>query len=337
MHIGPIQVTGIARLAPMAGISNAPFRLVAKECGSGLTTSEEIDCDGLLRGSGKTQNIASYYPEERPLAMQLLGADPGAMAEAASILAGQGADIIDINMGCPVKKIVKKGKGSAMMKDPGNVRAVVQAMVDAVDVPVTAKIRGGWDEQHLNAIEIAQIAQDAGAQSITVHPRTRSQHFTGKAPWQIIREVVEAVNVPVTGNGDVKSMDDARRMIDETGCDNVMVGRGALGRPWLFDPTFPSLSPDEQWQYKTRVVERHVKLILEYFDGRYAHTQVKTHLAWYSGGAKNSRHYRRALFETNTLEETWDIFNRYWYGLRESGEDALQDEPVVPVGTSAAG
>jgi len=335
MRIGQIEVTGIARLAPMAGISNAPFRLIAKECGSGLTTSEEIDCDGLLRGAGKTQNIASYFPAERPLALQLLGADPAAMAEAASVLAGQGADIIDVNMGCPVKKIVNKGKGAALMRDVDNVRAVVRAMVDAVDVPVTVKIRGGWDDHHLNAVEVALAAQDSGASAITVHPRTRSQKFTGKAPWQIIRDVVEAVDVPVTGNGDVKSMDDARRMMAETGCAHVMIGRGALGRPWLFDPGYPVLGPDVQWEYKTRVVERHVALILEYFHGRYAHTQMKTHLAWYSGGARNSRHYRRALFETKTVDETWDVFNQYWYSVRESG--VTHDEPVVPVGMSAAG
>ncbi|MCK9518176.1 MAG: tRNA-dihydrouridine synthase family protein, partial [Dehalococcoidia bacterium] len=250
MRIRDIEVRGVARLAPMAGISNAPFRLIAQECGSGLTTSEEIDAISLLRESPVATEIARYYPAERPLAMQLLGCDADLLVPAAEMLQEAGADIIDLNMGCPMPKITKQGKGAALMRDLPQTAALLTAMRQAIRVPFTVKIRGGWDDEHLSAIEVAQMAEDVGVDALVVHPRTRSQRFHGKAPWEIIREVVEAVSIPVTGNGDVTSMSEARRMMDETGCAGVMIGRGALGRPWVFDERYESLSPQEQWRYR---------------------------------------------------------------------------------------
>ena len=312
MDIGPVRVQGTARLAPMAGISNAPFRVVAQSCGSGLTTSEEIDAVGLLRESRKTDKIASYLPGERPLVMQLLGADAESLAPAALLLEESGADIIDINMGCPMRKVTKKGKGSAMMKDVPRTARILAAIVKTVTVPLTIKIRGGWDERHINAVEVARMAQDEGVAAITVHPRTRSQVFNGKAPWDIIAEVVDAVDIPVTGNGDVRSMADARAMKKQTGCQSVMIGRGALGRPWVFDEEFESLDDDAQSAYKKRVIERHIDLMQEYFDDRYGHMQLKRQLSWYAGGRNGARSFRKRLFESQAADATLEIFWDYW-------------------------
>ena len=246
MRIGDVEVRGLARLAPMAGATNAPFRLVARECGSAMTTTEEMDAASVLFQTPHALSAAAYYPAERPLAMQLLGKDPEALAAAAARCEALGADVVDLNMGCPVPKITGKGKGAALMRDVPAAARILRTMRRAIRVPLTVKIRGGWDETHLNAVEIARMAQEEGVDAITVHPRTRAQQFTGKAPWTIIAEVVDAVRLPVTGNGDVHSMDDARRMVAATGCQSVMIGRGALGRPWVFDEGYDALSPPDQ-------------------------------------------------------------------------------------------
>src|SRR3989338_6631219 len=225
MKIGQIEIPRLCRLAPMAAISNAPFRLIARECGSGLTTTEEMDAFALLMETRLAGDMAAYYPQERPLAMQLLGRDPQALIPAPPPVA--------LTMGCPMPKITGKGKGAALMRDvPGTAR-LLRAMRQTISVPFTIKIRGGWDDTHLNAVEVARMAESEGVDAITVHPRTRSQRFTGKAPWTVIAEVVEAVRIPVTGNGDVRSPAEARRMVDETGCQSVMIDRGALGSPWV--------------------------------------------------------------------------------------------------------
>src|SRR5688572_19919160 len=228
------------RLAPMAGVSNVPFRLVCREAGAGPLTSEEIDARALVMGNAKTETLARYLPEERPLAMQLLGADPDVLAEAARRLEAAGADGIDLNMGCPVAKIVGKGQGSALMRDPLGAAMIFRSLRKAVSVPFTIKIRGGWDDRTVNAVEIARIAEGEGVDAITVHPRTRSQLFTGVAPWDVIARVVAAVAIPVVGNGDVRDRDDASRMRQVTGCAAVMIGRAALGAPWVFSAEPPS-------------------------------------------------------------------------------------------------
>src|SRR5947199_2362140 len=300
------------RLAPMAGVTNAPFRLVCREAGAELLTSEEIDARALVEGNARTQAIAHYLPEERPIAFQLLGGDPDVLAEAARRLAATGAAGIDLNMGCPVSKIVAKGQGAALMRDPLRAAVIFRTLRKAVDVPFTIKIRSGWDERTVNAVEIARIAEAEGVDAITVHPRTRSQQFTGRAPWAIIADVVLAVGIPVTGNGDVRSMADARRMTRETGCRSVMVGRGALGRPWIFTPGFEALSGDAQREAKARVIARHVALIQEHFAPRYALVQLKKHLAWYTEGLGHPAACRAAIFHTPTAAEVWDTFRRYW-------------------------
>ena len=308
MKIGNIKVEGLARLAPMAGISNAPFRTIAKECGSGLTTSEEIDANGLIKRSKKTlDDIAKYYPEERPIALQILGSDKENLVIGSKMLQDSGADIIDLNMGCPVPKITKTGRGSAMMKDLRNTSKILSAMRKVIKVPFTIKIRSGWDEKNLNAVEVAQIAEDIGIDAITVHPRTRAQRFTGKSNWDVISEVVSSVAIPVTGNGDVSSISEAERMKKYTGCESVMIGRAAIGKPWIFD---------EKYENKTKIINRHITLIKNHFSEHIALLQMQRHLSWYAGGQDRVRSFRVSLFSTKTFDEAMDVFNTYWSSLK---------------------
>jgi nifR3 family TIM-barrel protein len=294
------------RLAPMAGVTNAPFRLVCREAGAGPLTSEEIDARALVMGNGRTEALARRLPEERPLAMQLLGNDPDVLAEAARRLEAAGADGIDLNMGCPVAKIVAKGQGAALMRDPLGAAVILRTLRKAVAGPLTIKIRGGWDDRALNAVEVARVAEAEGVDAITVHPRTRSQQFTGRAPWAIIADVVTAVRVPVVGNGDVRTVDDARAMVAATGCAAVMVGRGALGRPWVFRGR--AVTRDE----RAAVVRRHCALIEAHLPERLALVQLKKHLAWYSDGLPNAARTRPALFAARTAAEACAIFWALW-------------------------
>jgi tRNA-dihydrouridine synthase B len=312
MKIGSVAIDALARMAPMAGITNAPFRLIVRECGSGLTTTEEMDAAALLTNHPHADAIAAYYPEERPLAMQLLGKDPDLLARAAERCQELGADIVDLNMGCPMPKITGKGKGAALMRDVTGTAVILRALRKTLSVPFTVKIRGGWDDEHQNAVEVAQMAEAEGVDAITVHPRTRSQRFTGKAPWTIIREVVDAVGVPITGNGDVRSMAEAHRMVAETGCASVMIGRGALGTPWIFDESFDALSAADQRAYKARVIARHCDLIRTHYREKYALIQMKKHLAWYTEGLGHATRCRAEIFQTRTAEEVWEVFQRYW-------------------------
>jgi nifR3 family TIM-barrel protein len=294
------------RLAPMAGVTNAPFRLVCRECGAGPLTSEEIDAHAYVRDNGKTGALTHYLPAERPLAMQLLGADPDLLAEAARRLEAAGADGIDLNMGCPVRKIVSKGHGSALMRDPLAAAVIFRTLRKAIRVPFTIKIRGGWDEHTLNAVEIARLAESEGVDAITVHPRTRSQQFTGRAPWDVIAAVVVAVRVPVVGNGDVRSLADARAMVAATGCAAVMIGRGALGAPWVFrgEPTDGAT--------RAAIVRRHIELIETHLPERTGLVQLKKHLAWYSTGLPGSAAVRGRLFEAASAAEVQDLFWSLW-------------------------
>ncbi len=294
------------RLAPMAAVTNTPFRLVARECGAGLLTSEEIDARGLVQDSPRTRALARFLPEEHPIAFQLLGADPEVVAEAARRLADAGADAIDLNMGCPVAKIVAKGQGAALMRDPLGTAVLLRTVRKAIDVPLTVKIRGGWDERTVNAVDIARIAEGEGVDAITVHPRTRSQQFAGLAPWEIIAAVVDAVRLPVTGNGDVRSAADARAMVVATGCAAVMIGRGALGAPWIFRGA--EVDRAEQ----ARIVRRHCALIEAHFDPHTALVQQKKHLAWYARGFAGAARAREALFAARSAAETRDLFWALW-------------------------
>jgi nifR3 family TIM-barrel protein len=294
------------RLAPMAGATNTPFRLICRECGAGPLTTEEIDARALLEASRRTQEMARYLPEERPLAFQLLGGDPDVLAEAARRLEAAGADGIDFNMGCPVPKIVAKGQGAALLRDPLRAAVVLRTVRKAIAAPFTVKIRGGWDERTVNAVEIARIAESEGVNGITVHPRTRSQQYTGQAPWDIIAAVVAAVGVPVIGNGDVRGRGDAEAMIAATGCAGVMIGRGALGAPWVFrtDP------PDREG--RAAIIRRHCALIEAHLSERHALVQLRKHLAWYSTGLPFGARLRPLLFQAVDAAAVQRLFWEAW-------------------------
>ena len=325
MLIGNVEVKGLARLAPMAGISNAPYRIVARECGSALTTSEEIDAVGLTRDNPRTKyDIAKYLPEEKPIALQILGPSAETLVLGVQYLQDIGADIIDLNMGCPMPKITKTGRGSALMKDVPNTAEILRAMRRVLTVPFTIKIRSGWDEKHLNAVKVAKMAEDVGVDAITVHPRTRSQRFNGLSKWEMIGQVVDAVNIPVTGNGDVKSMSDARAMQVATGCESVMIGRAAMGKPWIFDETFEDLSPAGKYAYQGRVIDRHAQLIEEHFPERAGLLQLQRHLSWYAGGRDRVRAFRVELFATRSLAEARDVFDGYWESVRPDAAEQAE-------------
>ncbi|NQW17498.1 MAG: tRNA dihydrouridine synthase DusB [Chloroflexi bacterium] len=307
-------------MAPMADVSNLPFRLIVLQCGSGMTTSEEIDASALVYSSQRSIQTARFLEQEKPIALQLLGADPAHMAQAAAMLQDMGADVVDINMGCPVRKIVAKGKGAALMQDLPRTRAILEAVREAISIPLTIKIRGGWDHEHLNAVEVSQLAESVGVDGITVHPRTRSQQFSGKAPWEIIRDVVEAVDIPVTGNGDVTSRAEARLMMEQTGCASVMVGRGAMGAPWIFSEEFEYMDRDAQDEYKRGVIEDHVRLVEEYLSERRALIQIKKNVAWYITTGWRAKIRRREIFECTSVPEIWDVFQKFWEMRRHDEE-----------------
>jgi tRNA-dihydrouridine synthase B len=294
------------RLAPMAAVTNVPFRLIARECGAGRLTSEEIDARGLVEGSVRTAELAAFRPEEHPIALQLLGADPDVLAEAARRLEATGADAIDLNMGCPVAKIVAKGQGAALMRDPLGAAVVLRTMRKAISVAFTVKIRGGWDDRTVNAVEIARIAEGEGVDAITVHPRTRSQQYAGVAPWEIIASVVDAVSIPVIGNGDVRSVADARAMVAATRCAAVMIGRGALGAPWVFGGA--EVARDE----RARIIRRHVELIETCMPPGTALIQLKKHLAWYASGFSGAARLREEIFRAPERAAAQDVFWSVW-------------------------
>src|SRR5437867_4914045 len=290
----------------MAGVTNAPFRLVARECGAGRLTSEEIDARALVRDNARTVALTTYLPEERPLAMQLLGEDPDLLAEAARRLETAGADGIDLNMGCPVAKVVAKGQGAALMRDPLRAAVIFRTLRKAVAGAFTIKIRGGWDDRTVNAPEIARLAEAEGVDGITVHPRTRAQQYTGRAPWDVIASVVDAVALPVTGNGDVRSLIDAEAMRAHTGCAAVMIGRGALGRPWIFRGV--AIDRAE----RRRIIRRHLDLIDAHLPPRLALVQLKKHLAWYAVERPGMAQLRQRLFDAREPAEILELFWSGW-------------------------
>ena len=325
LHDSPV------RLAPMAGLTNVPFRRVAIRCGSGFTTNEEIDADALIRGNPIAFDMLRSDPSLGVVAMQLLGSSAETLVPAARALVENGADIVDINMGCPVPKIVRRGKGSALMRDVASTARILSALRRELgDVPLTVKIRGGWDEGAPNAVEVARMAQDVGVDAITVHPRSRSQQFGGQAPWDLIRDVVEAVEIPVTGNGDVLSLEDAERMMAETGCAAVMIGRGALGRPWMFDREYARLDAQAQRDYEADVVRAHIDTIVEHFPPREALMQTRKHLARYASGWRDSRDLRERIFACESIDELHDL-----YAAHRTTVVVPDAAPILGAGVSA--
>lgn len=305
--IGNVEIENQIVLAPMASISNSAFRRIAKEMGVGLVVAEMVSDKAIYFGSKKTIDMLYMKEEERPISQQIFGSDKESFVYAAKyILKTMKPDIIDINMGCPVPKVATRAQaGSALLKNPDKVYEIVKAVVDAVDIPVTVKIRSGWDEKSINAVEIAQVIEKAGASAITVHPRTRSQGYSGKADWNIIKQVKEAVKIPVIGNGDIKTCYDAKRMLEETKCDAVMIGRGVLGNPWLIRDCIDYLNGKEIKEVtildKLNMVIKHLNYLLEFKEEKIAILEMRTQIGYYLKGI--SKEYKQKFMKLNTKEE----------------------------------
>lgn len=296
-------------LGPMAGITDSVFRCICREYGCGLLFSEMISSKGLYYKDAKTEELLKLYPQEKPVAFQIFGSDPEIMAYAASVLKERKNDFIDINMGCPVPKVVKSGDGSALLKTPDLVGRIVKAVVKSAEKPVTVKIRIGWDENSINVLEIAKIIEDAGAAAITIHSRTREQFYSGKADWSYIKKVKEILDIPVIGSGDVFSGKEAVRMIEETGCDGVMIARGARGNPWIFNEalwhmgiTDKLINVDLSERVNTAI--KHFLLLVEEKGEYVAIREMRKHIGWYFKGIPHATEIRRVI---NTLEKKDEI------------------------------
>lgn len=294
--------------APMAGVSDRPSRLIAREYGCGLVYTEMISAKALTYRNQKTYLLMNMKGEQQPVNMQIFGSEPDVMAEGARIMQACGAQIIDINMGCPVPKVVNNGEGSALMRNPELAAEIVSAMVKAVDVPVTVKFRKGWDDASVNAVEFARRMEAAGASAIAVHGRTRMQYYSGKADWNIIGQVKEAVTVPVIGNGDIFAPEDGKAMLEQTNCDGIMLGRGALGRPWLYRQMTEYLRTggyegEPTLEQRRQVITHHAQLICEEKGERVAMKEMRKHIAWYYKGLPGAARMRDAINTVATMED----------------------------------
>ncbi len=307
--IGNVKITNQVVLAPMAGICNSAYRRICKEMGCGLIYAEMVSDKAISYNNQKTIDMLYMTEEERPLSQQIFGSDKDSFVVAAKyIYENMHPDIIDINMGCPVPKVaVRAQAGSALLKSPDKVYDIVKAVVEAVPIPVTVKIRSGWDNNHINAVEIAKVIEKAGASAICVHPRTRSQGYSGQADWNIIKAVKENVNIPVIGNGDVKSPEDAKRMLDTTGCDAVMIGRGVLGNPWLIKNTINYLDGKPLFEVsiddKINMCLKHLEYLEKLKNDKLATLEIRNHIAWYFKGVSGSSTLKNNIFKCKNVDE----------------------------------
>ena len=313
MRIGTVTISSRLALAPMAGVTDAAFRQICAEKGAGYTVTELVSAKALCYRDKKTAQLLLPFPGERPFAAQIFGSDPACMAEAAQLaLELSGADIIDINMGCPVGRVVKGGDGCALMRDPEKAARIAEAVVRAVDVPVTAKMRRGWDKGSINAVELARLLEQAGVSAVAVHGRTRMQMYGGEADWNTIRDVKQAVKIPVIANGDVFSAEAAVRILKFTGADMAMVGRGSFGNPWIFEQAaaalegreIPALPPfAARWDTAVRQVE----LAAQYHGERSAMLEARHHLCWYLKGVSHANYYKEKIVQLTTLDELYAL------------------------------
>ena len=314
LKIGNVVLENPYILAPMAGVTDLPFRLLCKEQGAGLLCMEMVSAKAIQYNNKNTKALLEIHPEEQPVSLQLFGSDPDVISEIAKQIEELPFAILDINMGCPVPKIVKNGEGSALMKNPKLVYEIVSKTVKAIQKPVTVKIRKGFDEDSINAVEIAKIIEDAGGAAVAVHGRTREQYYSGKADWDIIRQVKEAVSIPVIGNGDVVSGESAIAMMEQTGCDGVMIGRGAQGNPWIFSelleygktgvmPQRPSMEELKE------MMLRHARLQIEYKGEFLGIREMRKHVSWYTTGLPNSARLRGEINAVESYEGLQELLN----------------------------
>ena len=308
LKIGNVELENRYILGPMAGVTDLPFRLLCKEQGAGLLCMEMVSAKAIYYNNRNTESLLEIHPDETPVSLQLFGSDPKIMSEMAKRIEERPFAILDVNMGCPVPKVVRNGEGSALMKEPKLVYEIVSALVKAIDKPVTVKIRKGFDDDHVNAVEIAKIVEEAGAAAVAVHGRTREQYYSGKADWDIIRQVKEAVSIPVIGNGDVTSPQKADELVRQTGCDGIMIARGAEGNPWIFSEMIHweetgELPPRPDKDEIREMMLKHARLQLKYKGEFCGIREMRKHVAWYTKGLKGAARLREKVNAVESLEE----------------------------------
>lgn len=319
LKIGDVELENNLILAPMAGVTNLPFRVICKEFGPGLVCTEMASAKAMFHNDQKTKRLFNTEGEKRPISFQLFGSDEESVEYATKYM-NEFADIIDINMGCPAPKVVKNGDGSRLLLDLDKAKSIMETVVKSAKVPVTLKIRKGWDKDHIVAVEVAKIAEEVGISAITVHGRTRSEYYTGKADWDIIKKVKESVKIPVIGNGDVVDEESAYRMFETTGVDGIMIGRGSFGNPWIFRnikhylETGEKLPPPSN-EEKLEVIKKHIKLAVEEKGEEVAVKELRKHISWYTKNLKNSSEFRAMMNKIESKDELVKAIEEYFKTL----------------------